>query len=60
MPLRSPRPRPALLRQTRLTDLAHQLDPRLVAATFGMTHGGALHYVIDAVDNEEHAFRLNP
>lgn len=30
---------PALLRQTRLADLAHALDPRLVAAAFGMTSG---------------------
>jgi site-specific recombinase XerD len=49
--------RPALLRQTRLADLTHQLDPRLVAAAFGMTEGGALHYITDAVDDEEHAFR---
>ncbi len=47
---------PTVLRQTRLADLAHRLDPRLVAAVFGLTEGGALHYVIDAVDNEEHAF----
>lgn len=49
--------RPALLRQTRLADLTHQLDPRLVAAAFGMTEGGALHYITDAVHDEEHAFR---
>ena len=48
---------PALLRQTRLADLTHQLDPRLVSAAFGMTEGGALHYITDAVDDEEHAFR---
>lgn len=48
--------RPMVLRQTRLADLSHRLDPRLVAAAFGMTEGGALHYVTDAVDNEEHVF----
>ena len=47
---------PALLRQTRLADLAHALDPRLVAAAFGMTAGGALHYVFDAVEREEEVF----
>lgn len=49
--------RPTLLRQTRLADLTHQLDPRLVAAAFGMTEGGALHYITDAVHDEGHAFR---
>lgn len=48
---------PTVLRQTRLADLAHRLDPRLVAAVFGMTEGGALHYVTDSVDNEENVFR---
>lgn len=47
---------PAVLRQTRLADLAHRVDPRLVAAAFGITEGGALHYVTDAVHDEEHAF----
>ncbi len=47
---------PAVLRQTRLADLAHSHDPRLVAAAFGMTAGGALHYVFDAVDREEEVF----
>ncbi|SDN35730.1 hypothetical protein SAMN05216368_10526 [Cryobacterium flavum] len=46
----------AVLRQTRLADLAHSHDPRLVAAAFGMTAGGALHYVFDAVDREEEVF----
>lgn len=48
--------RPAVLRQTRLADLAHRIDPRLVAAAFGMTQGGALHYVTGAVDGEATAF----
>lgn len=47
---------PRLLRQTRLADLAHRLDPRLVAAAFGMTPEGALHYLIGAVDTEAAAF----
>lgn len=47
---------PSVLRQTRLADLAHRIDPRLVAAAFGMTQGGALHYVTDAVDGEDHVF----
>lgn len=47
---------PAPLRQTRLADLAHRVDPRLVAAAFGMTEEGALHYVTDAVQDEEHVF----
>lgn len=47
---------PAVLRQTRLADLAHSHDPRLVAAAFGMTAGAALHYTFDAVDREGEAF----
>ena len=48
--------RPSTLRQTRLAEFAHQLDPRLVAAAFGMTEEGALHYLIGAVNNEDHVF----
>jgi site-specific recombinase XerD len=48
--------RPAVLRQTRLANLSHDLDPRLVSAAFGMTEGGALHYVTDAVDAEAAMF----
>jgi len=47
---------PSLLRQTRLAALTHRLDPRLVAAAFGMTPEGALHYLIGAVDSEAAAF----
>ena len=47
---------PRLLRQTRLAELTHRLDPRLVAAAFGMTPEGALHYLIGAVDSEAAAF----
>jgi hypothetical protein len=48
--------RPAALRQTRLANLSHDLDPRLVSAAFGITEGGALHYVTDAVDAEAAMF----
>ena len=47
---------PRLLRQTRLAELTHRLDPRLVAAAFAMTPEGALHYLIGAVDSEAAAF----
>lgn len=47
---------PSLLRQTRLAELTHRLDPRLVAAAFGMTPEGALHYLIGAVESEAAAF----
>lgn len=47
---------PSLLRQTRLAELTHRLDPRLVAAAFGMTPEGALHYLIGAVEREAAAF----
>lgn len=47
---------PQVLRQTRLAELTHRLDPRLVAAAFGMTPEGALHYLIGAVDSEAAAF----
>lgn len=47
---------PSLLRQTRLAALTHRLDARLVAAAFGMTPEGALHYLIGAVDTEAAAF----
>ena len=47
---------PSLLRQTRLAELTHRFDPRLVAAAFGMTPEGALHYLIGAVEREAAAF----
>jgi hypothetical protein len=47
---------PALLRQTRVADLAHRTDPRLVATALGMTEEGAMHYLTDAVDHEDIAF----
>jgi hypothetical protein len=47
---------PRVLRQTRLAELTHRLDPRLVAAAFGITPEGALHYLIGAVKTEAAAF----
>ncbi len=47
---------PSLLRQTRLAELTHRFDPRLVAAAFGMTPEGALHYLIGAVETEAAVF----
>ena len=47
---------PRVLRQTRLAELTHRLDPRLVAAAFGMTPEGAQHYLIGAVDSKAAAF----
>ncbi len=47
---------PSLLRQTRLAALTHRFDPRLVAAAFGMTPEGALHYLIGAVETQAAAF----
>jgi hypothetical protein len=47
---------PSLLRHTRLAELTHRFDPRLVAAAFGMTPEGALHYLIGAIDTEAAAF----
>ena len=47
---------PSLLRHTRLAELTHRFDPRLVAAAFGMTPEGALHYLIGAVETEAAAF----
>lgn len=47
---------PQLLRQTRLADLTHRLDPRLAADAFGITAEAALHYLVGAVDAEEQMF----
>jgi len=47
---------PRVVRQTRLADLAQRTDPRLLAAAFGLTEEGALHYVRDSVDTEEVVF----
>lgn len=49
--------KPTVLRHTRIADLAHRTDPRLVATALGMTEEGAMHYLTDAVDHEDVAFR---
>jgi site-specific recombinase XerD len=41
---------PKHLRNTRLVDLVHDLDPKLVAAVFGMDSQAALPYLADHVD----------
>jgi Transposase domain (DUF772) len=51
--------KPALLRQTRVADLAHRTDPRLVATALGMTAEGAMHYLTDAVDHDDIAFNTD-
>lgn len=43
--------RPRLLRSTRLVDLIASLDPKLVAAAFGMRPEGVLHYLAGHVDD---------
>jgi integrase len=47
---------PQVLRQTRLADLAHRVDPRIVAAVFSVRPETALHYTIGTVDQEADAF----
>lgn len=42
--------RPRMLRSTRLVDLITTLDPKLVAAAFGLRPEGVLHYLADHVD----------
>jgi site-specific recombinase XerC len=42
--------RPKQLRSTRLVDLVNTLDPKLVAAAFGMTPEGVLFYFADRID----------
>ena len=46
-PLRRPAP---LLRSTRLADLVNTMDPKLVAAAFGMNPEGVMIYLADHVD----------
>lgn len=42
---------PKMLRTTRLTDLVNTLDPKLVAAAFGMRPEGAMIYLADHLDD---------
>lgn len=48
--------RPRLLRVTRLAHLVDAMDPKLVAAAFGLKPEGVLDYLADHVDSEEHHF----
>jgi hypothetical protein len=41
---------PRALRCTRLADLVNTLDPKLVAAAFGMKPEGVMFYLADYVD----------
>jgi hypothetical protein len=41
---------PRALRCTRLADLANTMDPKLVAAAFGMKSEGVMFYLADHVD----------
>jgi integrase len=47
---------PQVLRQTRLADLTHRVDPRVVAAVFSVRPETALHYTIGTVHQEPVAF----
>jgi integrase len=49
--------KPTVLRHTRIADLAHRTDSRLVASALGMTEEGAMHYLTDSVHREDIAFR---
>jgi len=50
---------PRVLRQTRLVDLTHRIDPRLVANAIGITPEGALHYFNGSIEGEAAAFAAN-
>lgn len=43
---------PKKLRSTRLVDLVIALDPKLVAAAFGLSHEGVVDYIPDHVDED--------
>lgn len=51
---------PALLRQTRIADLAHRADAKVVASAIGIHRETALHYLADTVDREAIAFNFDP
>jgi hypothetical protein len=42
---------PRVVRCTRLADLVNTMDPKLVAAAFGMDPEGAMFYLADHVDH---------
>lgn len=41
---------PKHLRWTRLAQLVHTMDPKLVADAFGLSSGGSIHYLLDSVE----------
>lgn len=43
---------PRILRSTRLVDLVEGMDPKLVAAAFGMNPEGVLIYLADHIDEQ--------
>jgi hypothetical protein len=43
---------PRMIRCTRLTDLVNTMDPKLVAAAFGMTPEATMIYLADYVDEQ--------
>jgi hypothetical protein len=49
-----------MLRSTRLVDLVNTMDPKLVAAAFGMDPEGVMIYLADAVTAETTAFDHPP
>ncbi|MFD8533657.1 hypothetical protein ACFV0L_40235 [Streptosporangium canum] len=51
---------PRMLRSTRLVDLVNTLDPKLVAAAFGMNPEGAMFYLADHIDDGRLPIRLWP
>lgn len=51
---------PRTLRCTRLADLVNTMDPKLVAAAFGMNPEGVMIYLGDHVDDSRLAERLTP
>jgi integrase len=51
---------PQVLRQTRLADLTQRVDPRVAAASLGITHDAALHYLVGTIHSEPAAFTPTP
>lgn len=48
---------PRMLRSTRLVDLVNTMDPKLVAAIFGMDPEGVMIYLADHVHEGRHSTR---
>ncbi|MFC7646223.1 integrase [Streptosporangium lutulentum] len=51
---------PRMLRSTRLVDLVNTMDPKLVAAAFGMNPEGAMIYLADHIDDGRLPTKLWP